>query len=210
MNNLIEEIKGKKILVWDTETEGLNGCFTRPFQIAWFLFENGKQIEAQNIYLKWKNLKVSRGAAQSNNFNPYKVEKEGKDPKEVIDLFCSRLYDENTISVGANILGYDTEIITTARRELGYKTDYSFIYRIHDINAIARGYKWPVKFNEGDDFTLWQFKCLNIKMKGMKTKLEYLCQEFGIEFDPLKLHSADYDSFLTEKVHKALLIRMNN
>ncbi len=208
--NLIEQIKGKKILSWDFETEGLNLVYTRPWQIAWSLFENGQKIESHNFYLKWPNLKVCYQAAQATNFNPYLIEKEGKDPKEVFDLFSTRLFDENTISVGANILGYDAYLVNVCRRLFGYKTDYSFIYRIHDINAIARGYKWPVKFNEGDDFTMWQYKCLNIKMKGMKTKLEYLCEEFGIEFDPLQLHKADYDSFLTEKAHKALLIRLNN
>ena len=203
------EIYRKPIVVFDTETEGLNGVFTRPWEIGWFVYKNGQELESHKYLLKWPNLKVSPGAAKITNFNPFILERDGRDPKEIIDLFCSYIYNTDNILLGTNILGYDTEIINVARQELGYKPDFSFVKRIFDINAVARGIKWPVRFNKGDDFIAWQYKCLNIKMKGMKTKLEYLCQEYNISFEPEKLHQSSYDSFLTYKVFLELVKKIN-
>lgn len=204
-----KNILNKRLIIFDTETEGLNGCFTRPWEIFWSVFEKGEEVESHECLLKWPDLKVSEGAARVTGFDPQRIEDFGQEPKEIIDLFDSFLYDDRNILVGANILGYDVKIINTARRQFGYKPDYSFIKRIYDVNAIARGLKWPVRYNPGDDFIAWQYKCLNIKMKGMKTKVQYLCEEYGIPFDLEQLHQAKYDSFLTEKVFRELVKRVN-
>ncbi len=199
----------KPILVYDTETEGLNLAFSRPWQLSWSIYLNGKETEAHNHYLKWPNLNVSEGAAINTGFDPRVIEEKGEDPFTVIKLFEAFLYDTKYLICGANILGYDVMVLNHCRKSFGLPTDYSYINRCYDTNALSKGYKLGIKIKESDDFTVWQFKMLNTRLKGLKTNVGAMCEEFGIPFEEEKRHNATYDNELTYKVFNKLIYVMD-
>lgn len=197
------------VLLFDCETEGLNLGFSRPWQLSWSVYLNNKEIEAHNHYLKWPNLKVSEGAAINTGFQQSVIDEKGEDPNEIITLFESYLYDKKYLICGANILGYDVMILNHCRKFCGRKTDYSYIDRCYDTNALSKAYKQGLKIKESDNFVVWQYKMLNTRIKGMKTNVGAMCEEFNIPFEEEKRHDAVYDNFLTYKVFKELIFKMD-
>ena len=205
----IKNLLKKKIVLYDYETEGLNLCYTRPWELAFNIYEYGKLIESKHAYIKWPNLKVSKGAAEATGFDPNKIEILGKDPKLVCDKFFSYLYDDSYTILGHNILGYDSYIVNVCRRELGYSEDYSFIDRVIDTHALAKAWKLNLRPLEDENFPAWQYRVIDKKAKGIKTNLKALCEEFGIEFDETKLHAAGYDCEKNHEVFQELVKRLN-
>jgi DNA polymerase III epsilon subunit-like protein len=199
----------KPILVFDTETEGLNLAYSRPWQVSWSVYLNNKEIEAHNHFLKWPNLKVSEGAAINTGFQQSVIDEKGEDPKAIIELFEKYLYDEKYLICGANILGYDVMVLNHCRKSFGKPSDYSYIKRCYDTNALSKAYKQSLKIKDADDFVVWQFKMLNTRIKGMRTNVGAMCEEFGIPFEEEKRHDAIYDNLLTYQVFKKLIYAMD-
>lgn len=191
---LKNNIKDFKFIVWDTETEGLSDIHSRPWEIAWDIYHGTELVESNQFYLKWPNLNVSPGAARATGFNQETINKYGHDPKKIIDLFDKDLYNKEYNSVTHNGLGFDIYIHNTARLELGYDSDYSYLTRFYDTDAISRGYKTGAKVPEDkSEFLAWQYRMSSIIRKGMKTSNSTMAKEFGIEVDEAKLHGARYD-----------------
>ena len=200
----------KLILSADYETESLSELYALPWQLGFTIYKNGQKIESYGSYLKWhRPLNVSSGAARATHYNPFIVEKEAKPAKEVLEHFWSYLYDDKYTPLFHNGLGYDIQINNVARRELGLLPDYSFVPRVLDSNAIARGIKMNMKPKEGENFTAWQYKMLNIHAKGVRTSIIALCKEFNIECDENRLHEATYDTEKAYDILRELEKRMN-
>lgn len=202
MNNLLRHnLANKNFVFFDFETESLSLFAARGWDIGWSLYKGTKLIEEHQYFLKWDNLKVSDGAAKVTGFNQSNVDVYGKNPKEICNLFDSFIYNKNNIIIGANIIHYDIFIHNNHRQELGYKTDYSYLDRIIDTNAISKAYKLGIKPPvEKEDFIPFQYRMLNFKQKGLKTSNSTMAKEFGIEIDETKIHGAAYDVFLTKEV----------
>lgn len=205
MFNLLD----KKIIIYDTETEGLNHMFTRPWELAFCVYEKNKKVYEYQSYLKWPNLKVSFGAAKQTGYNAKEVQDKGREPKEVMDHFRKYLYDDEYYIVGHNILRYDSQIINTANRELGYDTDFSFTKRCIDTNALARALKLNRLKKEHEDIIAWQYRILDIRAKGVKTRIQVLCDEFKITYDKENLHGALYDVEMNYEILKRLVQKMD-
>jgi hypothetical protein len=121
-----------------------------------------------------------------------KYERLAEDPMEVFNKLKPYLYNPEYKIIGQNLLGFDVYMINIWRKEMGLKSDYSFIDRIIDTKSIAAAiFKniWPDKNN----FTSWQYKLLHVKEKGLKTSQLTLLKHYGIAFDQSKLHDALYD-----------------
>src|SRR5882757_9675092 len=116
-NLLKNNIRENKFLSVDFETESLSLINARPWQIAWDVYDGFNKIESHQYYLLWPNLKVSKGAADATGFDVEKVKKEGRNPKEIIDLFNTYLYNKEHKVCGHNLLGYDSCIHNTCMLE---------------------------------------------------------------------------------------------
>lgn len=210
LNLLQHNFDKHKFITADFETESLSLVNARPWEIAWDVYNGYKKVESHQYYLNWKDLNVCKGAAEATNFNMERVRKEGKDPKEIVDLFNTYLYNKEYNIVGHNILGYDSYIHNTCMLELGYKTDYSFIKRIYDTLPLARAYRLNMKIPEKkEDFLAFQYSMLNIFKKGLKCKNSELAKEFGYYVDENLVHGGSYDSSLTWGVFINLVKRMD-
>ena len=191
---LRNNINDYKFIVWDTETEGLSDIRSRPWEMAWNVYHGMNKVESHQFFLKWPNLNVSPGAAKATGFNIETINKHGQDPKMVIDLFDKYLYNKDYKIVTHNGLGFDMYIHNTSRLELGYKSDYSYLDRFYDTDALSRAYKSGNKPPEDKkEFIPWQYRMASIIRKGMRTSNSTMAKEFGIEVDESKLHGAAYD-----------------
>lgn len=205
-NLLRYNLKNRKFLIWDGETENLSLTRAKIWDLSWSIYQGNVKIEEHQYYIKWPNLKVNKDAALHTRFDPKVIEKYGQDPKKIIDLFDSYIYNSEYDVVGANILGYDIYTHNVCRNELGYHTDYSYLERIYDTVAFSRTYKLGIKIPENKkEYIPLQYRMLNIKKRGMKSGNKDMAKEFGIDTEDDKLHGALYDSSVTAKVFFTLI-----
>lgn len=206
---LKNNIQNYKFICWDCETEGVNLCLSRPWQIGWNVYHETKLVEEHQYYLKWPNLNVSAGAAAVTGFDMKNIDLYGKDPKEVIDLFDKYLYDKSYKLITTNGLGFDVYMHNVSRKNLGYETDYSYLDRLYDNDSLSRAYKSGIKVPENPkSFLAFQYSMSSIIKRGMRTNNAAMAKEFGIVVDESKLHGASYDCTLTFLVFLQLIKRM--
>lgn len=210
-DNLLRfQLDKTKLIVLDTETESLNLHEARPWEVAWDVYEGKKLVESYQFYLDWPNLNVGRGAAAITGFNPENIKKYGQDPKEIIDKLNRFLYNPEYKVIGANLLGFDIYILNTARRELGYKTDYSYLNRLYDTVALSKAYNLGLAIPENpNDFLAFQYKMCNHVQKGLKSSNSYMAELLGAIVDKTRLHQAAYDNGLCYHVFSQLIYKLD-
>lgn len=199
-------LKDKRIILFDTETEGLNLRTSRPWQIAWVEMKNGKVLNKEMHYLAWDNLNVSKEAAAVTGFDKkvYDVKKEN--PKEIIDKFWNLIYQPDTILAGQNIIGFDIFILNIARKCIGYLEDYSFLYKCIDTVPLSRAYLLNFHRSENETMIEFCYKLLNFKPKGrISVKLSSMLDKFGIKYKEDKLHDALVDTEMTGELFIRLI-----
>jgi DNA polymerase III alpha subunit (gram-positive type) len=184
----------QKYIVFDSETESLNLHSVRAWDLAWSLCQGNSVLERYQYFLKWPDLKVSKGAARVTRFDPKKIEELGVDPKIAVEHLCSFLYNKELYNVVHNGLSYDLYVINNCRRCLGQKPDYSFAQRMYDSNAIARAIHMKIPFDRNKYSLLeFQYRFANSPRKDVKTNLTILGKKYKCEFNESELHGAEKD-----------------
>lgn len=199
-------IKGKKLVVFDTETEGLNLHSSKPWQIAWVEMLNGKVVNKEMHYLAWDDINVSKEAAAVTGFdiNVYNAKKE--DPKLIIEKFWKLISDPNVVVVGQNVLGFDIFMLEEVRRLVGLPTDFSYLSRVCDTVSLSRAYLCGIAKSPEESMVEFCFKMLNYKPeKRISVKLNKMLAHFGIDYDESKLHDALVDTEMTAELALRLL-----
>jgi len=190
--SLLRYKKNQKYIVFDTETEGLNLRYSRPWQLSFIEALGPKIIASHDLFIDFEDLSLSEGAAKITNFNWNTYNSKKKDKLEVCNFFDKFLYDPNYLIIGHNILGYDIYIHNVLRLACGKPSDYSYIDRVIDTNCLSKAYRKGIKTFDGSRI-LWQYKWLNFFKRGLRTNQAAMLKEFGIEFDKNKLHDGMYD-----------------
>ncbi len=185
----------------DKETEGLNLFASRPWQVAWLVADAKNVYEREEHYIWWPDLKVSQQAALITRFNPAVYKERAEDPRKILDRMEERLYDPSLDIVGQNFF-YDGYIHKTLRRLCGLPPDYSWMTRMYDTNCLSKAYRKGLT-PDLNNFLAWQWRAQSIHEK-LKTRLETMCGEFGIPFDPYRAHEALYDVDMTRLLYEKL------
>jgi len=190
--SLLRYKKNQKYIVFDTETEGLNLRYSRPWQLSFIEAVGPKVVKSHDLFIDFEDLSPSEGAAKITNFSWNTYNKKKRDKLEVLNFFDKFLYDPNYLIVGHNVLGYDIYIHNVLRLACGKPSDYSYIDRVIDTNCLSKAYRSGMKTVDGSRI-LWQYKWLNFFKRGLKTNQAAMLKEFGIEFDKNRLHDGMYD-----------------
>lgn len=199
-------LKDKRIILFDTETEGLNLRTSRPWQIAWVEMKNGKVLNKEVHYLAWDNLNVSKEAAAVTGFDKRVYDAKKEDPKKIIDKFWNLIHQPDTILAGQNIIGFDIFILNIARKCIGYLEDYSFLYKCIDTVPLSRAYLLNFHRSENETMIEFCYKLLNFKPKGrISVKLSSMLDKFGIKYKEDKLHDALVDTEMTGELFIRLI-----
>lgn len=204
---MIQEILNPnlKYIVFDTETENLSLMYNKPWQLGLLICEGYKTISENLYYIKWDNLNVSEGAAKATRFDERNYKLKAIENESILNIFEEYLYNPEYLILGHNILQFDIYIHNIWRRSLGRKTDYSYVNRFIDTNAIAKAIKLERPYKKDDNFLAWQYQMLNVRKKGLKSSLTHLGKENDIEWDYDNLHEGLKDCQLNNLIWNRIL-----
>lgn len=205
--NLLRFNKEQKYLIWDVESCNLNlgWAENKAWQLGFVVAQNNKILEEHDFFIKWTPLPIGEGAARVTRFDKNLYESKAQDPLKVLQFFEKYLYDPQYRIIFHNGLRFDVFLHNIFRRNLGLDSDYSYISRAIDTNAIARAVKMNIKYNKNEDFIAFQYKMLSFKKKGLKTNLTALGNEYKIPFDYESLHLASSDVILNGLIFQKLI-----
>lgn len=199
-----------KILVADTETESLNLHLARPWQLGFTELEGTKIITEENIFIKWPDLRVSKGAARITGFNYDEYISKAVEPEEAVAKLIPYLENEEYALMGHNWLGFDAFLIRGLLIRTGnWKGWQQFINRVWDTLALGRAWRRNLEVDR-ENFLAFQFKQMGKPPKGeKKCNLMALAKDLGIEVDESRLHEASYDVFLNYQVGNKLCYKLD-
>jgi hypothetical protein len=208
--------KNQKILVFDTETEGLNLCFSRPWQVSFSIGTLDKTEEVHDLFIDVPDLwnwvpqqEALRVQAMTHfNWNDYNILKTS--PQEVWRKFSHYLNNPDYLIVGQNILNYDVFMVAILQRMAGVPIDYAWLRRLWDTRALGRAWRDNYPKPQDDNFLAWQYRCV-FERGDRKTSvsLKKMAPDLGVEYDPTKHHDALYDIDLTKRVFEALIKKLD-
>ena len=196
----------QKYLVFDFETCSLNLCLkevNKPYQLGWQLYKGKKLIASYEDWIKWDNLPMTAAAAAINKFNPKEYAEKATDPKEIFDRFTKYLYREDVISISANGVGFDSNILNLYAKDIGEKSNYSYLKRHICVQNSYKAHKeeFPIPRVNTYEWFAFNISVSNYVKKGLKPNLKNLCHEYEVDYDENKHHvSALYDVELTKNV----------
>jgi hypothetical protein len=191
----------QKYITWDTETESLNLVNSRPWQLSWSIAEGDKIIKNEDRFLFWNDLKMSDGAAKITRFDRQAWMNKSEDPAKVLKDFNEVLYNKDYIIIGANLFGFDIYQHNNIHRQLGLPSDYSYINRIIDVQALQKGIYLGLK-SVPENRTAWHYQMQNFRQRGLKTSVKHLCSVYEIPYDESRAHDATYDNHLVFSIFR--------
>ncbi len=180
-------------IVFDTETEGLNLRYSRPWELSFLLARGKTIIDKHQIYIDVPDLVISDTVAKLTGFDNRKYQESKRPVKLVWDFFKRFLYDPNYLIVGQNIVFYDIWMLANLARMAGEVMDFSCMLKFLDTRFLALAYKNNISKPRDGQFLSWFYKLNNDpNVKGRVSQLSLL-KEYGIEFEEEKLHDGLYD-----------------
>jgi DNA polymerase III epsilon subunit-like protein len=203
-SDLLRFNKKQKYCIFDTETESLSLASTKPWQFSWLIYENGKITKTEDHFVYWKDLDVSADAARITRFDYSNWKRKARPAMEVLNAFESYLYDPEYLIVGANLFGFDIYVHNAMRRRLGLESDFSYIDRVLDIQAIQKGIYLGLK-SVPKNRTAWQYQMHNFRKRGIKTSVKHLCGLYDIDYDENMAHDATTDNTYCLNIFKKQL-----
>jgi len=204
-SNLLRFNKKQKYLIFDTETESLALALTRPWQLSWLAYEDGKIAKNEDHLLYWKDLNISADAARITHFDYNHWKEKAKDPLTILKKFEEYLYNPEYLIIGANLFGFDIYVINSLRKYLGLESDYSYIDRVLDIQCIQKGIYLGLK-ELPSKRTAWQYQMYHYVKRGVKTSVKHLAGLYDIPYDENNAHDAKYDNLLCLEIFKKQIL----
>lgn len=194
------------IIDFDFETEGLNLGLTRPWQLAYVETSQGKIIEEQDLYIDIHDLNINPQAAAVTGFSWDVYNKRKRPADEVVKIIEEKMIYSDNILVAHNGLGFDVYVMANLFTYVGKKLVFKdFIYRVIDTLCIARGKFHGIEVPDDPRERLeMMYKMLSRIDRSFKGKLSDIAKDYGIDFDPTKLHDAIYDVRLLDKVYQRI------
>jgi DNA polymerase III epsilon subunit-like protein len=205
--NLLRFNKQQKYVFFDFETCGLNlgSLRNKPWQLAFIVVEDERVVDEADYWLKWDDLKVSKGAAKVTGWTQKKYDEKAVSPEQPLKHFEKYLYDDKYLKAGHNLLGFDVYMHGIYRRLLGKRPDYSYLNQLIDTLCLARAINNDITLSSSDNLLEWQYKMISLRKAKGRNKLIDLCKQYDIRFNAKKLHDALYDIRKNYEVFKKLI-----
>jgi DNA polymerase III epsilon subunit-like protein len=170
---------------------------------------NGKKVDERNFIIKHdRDLHVGVIAARITRFTTKMHEEKSVQFEEVFPTIKEWL-DSADYILGHNILGFDIYLIKGMYEKCGL--DYSHLTdKVLDTMALVRGIKLNIEHKpESESILEYQYKLLHTRRKGVKTNLQAVSKEYGIEHNYEMLHDAIVDLELNLKLWNKMLYQLS-
>lgn len=205
--NLLRFENKYKFLTFDYETCNLNlvaEAIQAPWQLGWSL-RSKQSTESHEDWIWWDDLELKMGkdAARLTGFDYQVYKRKAKPARPIFDKFDAYLKDPNIISVTANGWNFDTYIYGIYCKLLGEIPDYSWTARHVDIQTIEKAKQLDYKIPKigTDEWIFFNVKMSEIRQRGLKTNLKFLCESYDVPYDETRHHKeALYDVELTDSI----------
>ncbi len=200
--------KQQKYVCMDVETMSLNllGHNNVPWQVSFCVFDQERVHEEHDYYVSW-GYEPSPEVQQMTGYSKKRMAEEGRDPTEIYHLFNKYLNNPDYLIVGHNFLGFDSYMTYIWAKQIGQPHSYDFTKRLIDTLALAKAMRFDKKIDR-ENFLSFQYKMDTLFKRGQKCKLSDLASEFGIPYDPARLHDSSYDILINAEVFKKLIYSM--
>ena len=204
--HLLRFDKSKTYVLIDCETFNLclSSSFNLPWQIAMIKAVDGKKTAEKDFHIKWDtDLKIGEAAARITKYSERTMEKKGIPPEQAFPTIKDWL-DKADWIIAHNMLHFDLYLLRDYYRlnNCDYK---SIMPKILDTNALARGLKMGMPYNEDEGTLLeYQYRMANTRKKGVRTNLMALAKGYKLDHDYDSLHNAVVDLELNLKVWNKL------
>jgi DNA polymerase III epsilon subunit-like protein len=205
--DLLRFDKNKTIVFADYETLNLclNFCHNFPWQVGMIKVRGNEIIDRKDIYVNYlkfnPNLKISKEAAEVTKYDHAKLLRLGVTQEEAFKEM-SEWFDNCDHIIGHNFIGFDL-YLTRDWYNLHGRGYQHLLPKLIDTKCLAQGVKLNLPYKPGENFLEYLFKMHHKRVKGVKTRLEILGKEYGIQHDYANLHDAMVDLELNIKVwHK--------
>jgi DNA polymerase III epsilon subunit-like protein len=192
----------------DLETYNLCLHFkqNRPWQVGLIEAKGEEIVNRFDLRTNWPDaphLKIGREAAIVTRFNQEEHNRLARPAEEIFEVFWPVLKRVDYI-IMHNGLRFDLYLLKGFAEYMG--EDWDFILpKVIDTKAVAQGIKMGIPYNaKQEPFIEYQYKMANSFARGIKTRLELLGKEFGIEHNYDLLHDAIVDLELNLKVWNKL------
>lgn len=199
----------QRIVICDTETEGLSLFRHRPWEIAYTVAQQEKIIETRVLYPWYPDLNVNPRAAMITGFTWEKYADLATPKEDVWEEISSILYDEKNLIVGHNFIGYD--IFMLRRLAIDCKDWKGWSY----INRVICTLCWSRMYHQGErpdpnNMLGSQMKYIGKPPRGSKkATLSAMADHFNIPYEKEKLHAAEYDNSLCLAVFNKLVYALD-
>lgn len=180
--------------------------YNRPWQVGIIEVLGEKIVDAKDIRIVWPDaphLSIGKRAAEITRFNPDLHKKLAITPEVAFAKFWPTLQRADYI-IMHNGLKFDLYLLKDYATMMGQ--DWKWLMpKIIDTRAIAQGVKMNLLYKPtSETFLEYQYRMLDIVVKGVKTSLTHLGKEFCIAHDYENLHDAVVDLELNLKVWNKL------
>jgi len=208
--HLIRFNNDARLTFFDFETYSLNLNFLRnkPWQLGMVTVQNDKVLSEHDIIIKWPNPPKFNAETVKRIFHCTvpelygRIEQDGVEPEVAFEIFHNEIEKADRI-VGHNILGFDIYLLKEWYELMGKKWNHLWT-RFIDTNCLSKAMKLSIKVKPDEDFMAWQYRLFHFIQKGLKTRLELMGKEMGIDHDYENLHDALVDISLNIKVFNKL------
>ena len=203
---VIAKINDKKIsmqyIVYDLETTGLDYTKEQPIEIGIIKVDDNGQVEEHDIFVKTKE-PLSEDTKRITNITDAMLAAQGIGLAEALEKAFAVLgigrdgFDNNTIIIGHNILGFDNLFLQRFARELGYSFPLKKIFydTAGEFRARLLGEKTYVYESKAD----FHERVLRLENKSVRYNLAAACAHYGIPMNETA-HRANVDCRYTLKV----------
>jgi DNA polymerase III epsilon subunit-like protein len=210
-DNLLRfNLKDKKLIFWDIESNSLHLNYTRPFEISYVIYNGYDLVKERQIFVNYPNYKIRPEIAKITHYDLKKINEIVATPKQAFNEILSYLLDDNYKIVFSNGLNYDCMVLHNSCKEVGIECGYKWLHRCYDINALFKGYKLGRKV-DNNNLLSYQLGCNNLIQKGLKSNLQYMSKEFNIDMggETEMFHGGLFDSRVTARIFFELIKKID-
>lgn len=180
-----------RLLVFDTETGGLDASRHSLLTLGLVAWQDGRTLEAVELAVKHEPYVVTGGGMKVNRIDLATHHARASDPAQVIvelETFCTRHFGSGPITLVGHNIAFDRAFLGAFLASQGVPLEPRFHHRTVDTHALAFGLQQAGRLPAS-----------------LRLSSDGLFDHFGIEVPPDQRHTALGDALATAELYGKLV-----